>query len=61
MGKINKPIDPIQLEVIWNRLISVVNQQAAALVRTSFTPVVSEAEDLAAAIFDRASRTRAVS
>ena len=61
MGKINKPIDPILLEVIWNRLISVVNQQAAALVRTSFTPVVSEAEDLAAAIFDEKCRMLAQS
>ena len=61
MGKKSKSIDPILLEVIWNRLISVVNQQAATLVRTSFTPVVSEAEDLAAAIFDANGRMLAQS
>ena len=61
MGKKFKSIDPILLEVIWNRLISVVNQQAATLVRTSFTPVVSEAEDLAAAIFDEKGRMLAQS
>ncbi len=46
------PIDPILLEVLWNRLITVVNEQAATLVRASFSTVVSEAEDLAAAVFD---------
>ena len=48
--------DPILLEVLWNRLIGVVNEQAAALVRASFSPVVSEAEDLAAAVFDARGR-----
>ena len=49
-------LDPIQLEVLWNRLITVVNEQAAALVRASFSTVVSEAEDLAAAVFDAEGR-----
>lgn len=44
--------DSILVRVLWDRLISVVDEQAAALVRSSFTPVVSEAEDLAAAVFD---------
>ena len=46
-------IDPITLEVIWNRLISVVNEQAAALIHSSFTTVVREAGDLSAGVFDR--------
>jgi N-methylhydantoinase B len=45
-------LDPIALEVIWSRLIAVVNEQAAALVRTSFTPSVAEAGDLSACVFD---------
>ncbi|CAN5773719.1 hydantoinase B/oxoprolinase family protein [soil metagenome] len=45
-------IDPIRLEVMWNRLISVVNEQAAALMRTSFTSIVREAGDLSAGAFD---------
>lgn len=45
-------IDPTTLEVIWSRLIAVVNEQAAALVRTSFTPSVAEAGDLSACVFD---------
>lgn len=49
----NITIDPITLEVIWNRLISVVNEQAAALIHSSFTTVVREAGDLSAGVFDR--------
>lgn len=44
--------DPILLEVLWNRLISVVNEQATALMRTSFTTVVRESGDLSAGVFD---------
>src|SRR3954462_2288093 len=45
-------LDAIRLEVMWNRLISVVNEQAAALMRTSFTSIVREAGDLSAGGFD---------
>lgn len=48
-----KTIDPILLEVLWNRLISIVNEQAAALIHASFTTVVREAGDLSAGVFDR--------
>lgn len=44
--------DPVRLEVMWNRLISVVNEQATALMRTSFTSIVREAGDLSAGVFD---------
>lgn len=45
-------IDAILLEVLWNRLISIVNEQAAALMHASFTTVVREAGDLSAGVFD---------
>ena len=45
-------IDPILLEVFWNRLISIVNEQATALMNASFTTVVREAGDLSAGIFE---------
>src|SRR3990172_8624208 len=45
------PIDPVSLEIFWNRLISIVNEQAAALMNASFTTVVREAGDLSAGIF----------
>jgi N-methylhydantoinase B len=45
--------DPVTLEICWNRLIGVVNEQATALMRTSFTSIVREAGDLSAGVFDR--------
>jgi N-methylhydantoinase B len=45
--------DPITLEICWNRLVGVVNEQATALQRTSFTSIVREAGDLSAGVFDR--------
>ena len=52
MPEVETTIDPLILEVFWSRLISVVNEQAAALVRTSFSPPVAEAGDLSACVFD---------
>lgn len=49
-------IDQLKLEVLWNRLIATVNEQAAALMRTSFTSIVREAGDLSAGVFDRRGR-----
>jgi len=49
-------IDPILLEVLWNRLLSIVDEQAAALMHSSFTTVVREAGDLSAGVFDTAGR-----
>ena len=39
-------------QVMWNRLISVVEEQALALVRTAFSTSVREAGDLSAGVFD---------
>jgi N-methylhydantoinase B len=44
--------DPLVLETFWSRLISTVEQQAIALIRTSFTPSVAECGDLSACVFD---------
>jgi N-methylhydantoinase B len=49
-------LDAISLEILWTRLVTVVNEQAAALVRTSFTPIVRESGDLSAAFFDASGR-----
>ena len=43
-------------QVMWNRLISVVEEQAVTLVRTAFSTSVREAGDLSAGVFDRAGR-----
>ncbi len=42
----------IALQVMWNRLISVVEEQALALVRTAFSTTVREAGDLSAGVYD---------
>ena len=45
-------IDPVTLEVVWNRLLSVANEQQDALIRTAFSTIVRESQDLACGIFD---------
>jgi N-methylhydantoinase B len=42
----------VALQVMWNRLISVVEEQAQALVRTAFSTSVREAGDLSAGIYN---------
>jgi N-methylhydantoinase B len=49
-------IDPVTLEVIWNRLLSVANEQQDALIRTAFSTVVRESQDLACGMFDTQGR-----
>ena len=45
-------MDPIFLEVLWNRLLSVVNEQQVALMRTAFSTIVRETQDLACGVFN---------
>ncbi|MEM7196609.1 MAG: hydantoinase B/oxoprolinase family protein [Pseudomonadota bacterium] len=40
-------------QVMWNRLISVVEEQAQALIRTAFSTSVREAGDLSAGVYNR--------
>jgi N-methylhydantoinase B len=46
----------IHLQIMWNRLVSVVEEQAVSLVRTAFSTSVREAGDLSAGVFDRDGR-----
>lgn len=43
-------------QVMWNRLISIVEEQAQALVRTAFSTSVREAGDLSAGVYDAKGR-----
>src|SRR5689334_25057480 len=45
-------LDPITLEVLWNRLLSVANEQQVSLMRTAFSTIVRESQDLACGVFD---------
>lgn len=48
----SETFDPVLLEVLWNRLLSVANEQQVALMRTAFSTIVRESQDLACGVFD---------
>jgi N-methylhydantoinase B/oxoprolinase/acetone carboxylase alpha subunit len=48
--------EAIRLQVMWTRLIAVVEEQARSLMRTAFSATVSEAGDLSAGVFDTEGR-----
>ena len=48
----DKGIFNVHMQVMWNRLISVVEEQALTLLRTAFSTSVREAGDLSAGVFD---------
>lgn len=41
-----------RLQVVWNRLLSVVEEQGQILMRAAFSPIVRECGDISAGIFD---------
>ena len=49
-------LDRIRLQIIWDRLLSVVEEQAQTLVRTAFSTSTREAGDLSAGLFDKSGR-----
>ncbi len=54
-------LDPATLEVLWARLLAVVDEQQGALIRTAFSTVVRESQDLACGVFDTRGRMLAQS
>jgi hypothetical protein len=42
-GLTEKTFDAIQIEVLWNRLISIIEEQATVLIRMAFTNIISDA------------------
>ncbi len=52
----NAALHSIRTQVQWNRLISVVEEQAQALLRTAFGSVAREAGDLSAGVYDTQGR-----
>jgi N-methylhydantoinase B len=51
-----QPHSNVACQVMWNRLISIVEEQAQALVRTAFSTSVREAGDLSAGVYDAQGR-----
>jgi N-methylhydantoinase B len=52
----SKKLDGIELEILWSNIIGIVSEQAKALQRIAFSPIVREAGDLASALFDARGR-----
>jgi N-methylhydantoinase B len=52
----NAALAQIHTQIMWNRLIAVVEEQAQIMVRTAFSTSVREAGDLSAGVFDRHGR-----
>ena len=45
-------MNPLGDQLVWNRLLAIVEEQAQTLMRTAFSTVVREAGDLSAGVFD---------
>ncbi|WP_370268434.1 hydantoinase B/oxoprolinase family protein, partial [Nioella sp.] len=45
-----------RLQVMWNRLLAVVEEQGQTLIRAAFSPIVRECGDISAGIFDEDGR-----
>ncbi len=54
-------LDPIAIEILWTRLLSVVDEAAVAFVRASFSTLVREANDYAVVLTDAKGRSLAQS
>ena len=48
----NSALSEIQNQIMWNRLIAIVEEQAQTLIRTAFSTSAREAGDLSAGVFD---------
>src|SRR3989442_4734231 len=52
----NEALRRIHMQVMWNRLIAVVEEQAQALLHTAFGAITREAGDLSAGVYDTGGR-----
>jgi N-methylhydantoinase B len=52
MDRNAQTFDPVTLEILWSRLISIADESAAALLRTSFSTIVRESNDFATVLMD---------
>ncbi|MEX2644261.1 MAG: hydantoinase B/oxoprolinase family protein [Acetobacterales bacterium] len=54
-------LDPVTLEILWTRLVSMVDEAAASMVRTSFSTIVRDSNDYAVVLLDTKGRSLAQS
>ncbi len=61
VSAVQSGFDPIELEIYWKRLISIVDEAAAAFVRTCFSTLVRDGNDFAIVLTDTKGRSLAQS
>ena len=52
---------PGDIEVVWSRLLSIMDEAAATMIRTAYSITIRESKDLAVVVFDRKGRALAES
>jgi N-methylhydantoinase B len=52
----NRQLDPVTLTMWWNKLITIVDEAQATLLRTAFSRIVTDAWDFSCALFDTKGR-----
>ena len=52
----DRPLDPVTLTMWWNKLITIVDEAQATLLRTAFSRIVTDAWDFSCALFDTRGR-----
>ena len=52
---------PGDIEVVWSRLLSIMDEAAATMIRTAYSITIRESKDLAVVVFDRQGRALAES
>ncbi len=50
--QIQRTLDPVSLTMHWNKLLSIVDEASATLLRTAFSRIVTDAWDFSCALFD---------
>jgi N-methylhydantoinase B len=56
MSRGQEPFDPVTLEILWRRLISIVDEADAAVSRTAFSSLLRDAHDYTCMFTDRTGR-----
>jgi N-methylhydantoinase B len=56
MSKAKSEPDFIDRQIMWDRLLAIVEEQAQTIIRTAFSSAVREAGDLSAGVFDTSAR-----
>jgi len=54
--RVGASLDPVDVAIAWDRLVSIADEGAATLIRTSFSTLVREGYDLSVVIFDDRAR-----